>query len=401
MRPDNFIDGHPGRLVSTAMSGKQGWAYVPNPLPPVLHYDQQLTAAVERAARALGNLNGSCRMLPNPSLLLRPFMSREALASSRIEGTRAEYGQLLLLEEDEESSPADPDLQEVSNYIATLHTAWNTPSERPFSSGFLMELHRQLMQGVRGSTKGPGQLRPYQVLIGSALDDLNNARFVPPPPEMVRELLDELCQFINAPSEIPSLIRLAYLHYQFEAIHPFQDGNGRLGRLILPVILGMWGDLDLPLLYLSEFFEDHRDEYVDSLLAISQRNAWRPWILFTLKAIEVQSLDAVDRGRSLLALREELRQQYSMGRSSTVAYIIDALFQRPSLSVVSVARGAGVSYRAASMAVKVLVDDGVLHEVTGRKRGRLYLAPHIVDAIIRRRSHGESDTSNRSRPIDL
>ncbi len=324
-------------------------------------------------------------MLPNPTLLLRPFMSREALASSRIEGTRAEFDQLVLMEASEEGDVSDPDLQEVTNYIKALHTGWHKPIERSFSPGFMMELHQQLLAGVRGSTMNPGALRHVQVLIGNRNDDLHRARFVPPPPELVRDLLEDLCRYIEAQSDLPILVRLAIIHYQFETIHPFMDGNGRLGRLLMPLILGTWGALELPLLYLSEYFEDHRDEYIDALYAVSQRGAWNEWIIFTLGAIEQQADDAVVRGRQLLDLREQLRLLYGIGRSTSVMQIIDHLFSRPSLTVKQAADYAQITPNGAARIIDALVIDGVLEEVTGQKRNRVFLARGIMDVMTQRR----------------
>lgn len=386
MIPSEFTADAPGDMVKIASrSGQPGWAFVPNPLLPVIQFDGKMAYAAERAALALGNLNGSGRMLPNPTLLLRPFMSREALASSRIEGTRAEFDQLVLMEASEDGDVSDPDIQEVTNYIRALHTGWHKPVERQFSPGFLMELHQQLLAGVRGSTMNPGALRSVQVIIGNRNDDLQGARFVPPPPEMVRGLLEDLCRYIEIESDIPTLVRLAVIHYQFEAIHPFMDGNGRLGRLLMPLILGTWGALEHPLLYLSEFFEDHRDQYIDALYAVSQRGAWSEWILFTLDAIEQQTNDAVIRGQQLLRLREELRLRYQAGRSVSVMQIIDQLFARPSLNVKQAAAYAQITPSAAGRIIDSLVHDGVLEEATGRKRNRVFLARGIMEVMTQRR----------------
>lgn len=387
MIPSDFTAESPGTIVRIpSRTGQQGWAFVPNSLPPSIQFDQGITSAAERAALALGNLNGSGRILPNPTLLLRPFMSREALASSRIEGTRADFDQLVLMEASEDGEISDPDIQEVTNYIRALHTGWHKPVERSFSPGFMMELHQQLLSGVRGSTMNPGALRHVQVLIGNRNDDLLHARFVPPPPEMVRDLLEDLCRYIEARSDLPLPVRLALIHYQFEAIHPFMDGNGRLDRLLMPLILGTWGALDIPLLYLSEYFEDHRDEYIDALYAVSQRGAWNEWILFTLGAIEQQADDAVIRGRQLLDLREKLRLLYGAGRSTSVMQIIDHLFARPSLTVKQAATYAQITPAAAGRIIDALVQDGVLEEVTGQKRNRVFLARGIMDVMTQRRS---------------
>jgi Fic family protein len=181
-------------------------------------------------------------------------------------------------------------------------------------------------------------------------------------------------------------VRLAIVHYQFEAIHPFQDGNGRLGRLLMPLILGSWGLLDLPLLYLSEYFEDRRGEYVDALYAVSQRGAWKEWVLFTLDAIEHQSSEARVRGSTLMQFREDLRQQYQAGRSTSMLQIVDMLFERPTLTVNRVATRTGITYKSASKAIQLLVQDGVLEEATGNKRNRVFIAPQVLAAMTMRTS---------------
>ncbi|HEU0163399.1 MAG TPA: Fic family protein [Thermomicrobiales bacterium] len=360
---------------------------MPTELPFRISIDAEIASSAERAALALGNLNGSGRMLPNPTLLFQPFMRREALASSRIEGTQAEFGQLVLFEANEEADASNPDIQEVRNYLAALETGWNKPNDRPISPGFIMELHQQLLSGVRGASLNPGALRSVQVHIGSGGNDLSRARFVPPPPDFVRDLVENLCNYIQNGNDLPFLVRLAVIHYQFETIHPFMDGNGRLGRLLMPIILGAWGRLDLPLLYLSEYFEDHREEYIDLLLAVSQRGDWKEWLLFVLEAIESQANDAFRRGQRLLQLREELRSHYLHAtRSSVALHVIDRLFENPAITVKNAAAHANVSTQSATKSIELLVEDGVLEEVTGQKRNRVFLAPAIVEAMTARRS---------------
>lgn len=378
-----FTEHAPGTLVQiVTLSGEPGLAFVPALLPPSLVVDRDIAVAAERAALALGNLNGSGRMLPNPTLLYRPFMRREALASSRIEGTQADFDQLVLFEASDVEDASDPDVQEVRNYLAALDSGWTKPVERQYSPGFLMELHRQLLQGVRGSNMSPGSLRNVQVHIGVAGQPLTQARFVPPPPDFVRELLENLCVYIEQSDNLPSLVRLAVIHYQFETIHPFMDGNGRLGRLLMPIILGHWGLLELPLLYLSEYFEDHKREYVDHLLAVSQQGAWKDWVLFTLDAIEQQANDAVLRGQQILHLREDYRLRYQQKqRGATVLSIVDFLFEQPALTIRRAAELSGVTVRAATRAIDSLVADGVLREATGQQRNRIFAAPEIIAAM--------------------
>ncbi len=387
MNPSSFAPDAPGQLVSIASaSGKSAWAFVPSPLPPDLIADHGISEATARATLALGNLNGVGQMLRNPNLLIRPFVQREALASSRIEGTKADYGQLVLLEasDDEMAESEDPDLQEVANYTRTLFSGWHRPTDRPFSTGFLMELHSQLLDGVRGSEMNPGRLRSIQVLVGTQNDDTSSARFVPPPPEMVRGLLDDFCLYVVSDRQYASLVRLALIHYQFETIHPFMDGNGRLGRLLLPLTLGLWGELDLPLLYLSEYIEDHRDEYIEHLFNVSSKGDWRSWILFMLEAIERQAKESYLRIRELNDLREELRHRYQERTSGKTIQMIDQLFDKPSLTVKSTAKILNVAIPTATRIVDELVKDGVIEEITGRKRDRVFISRPIMDVMFAR-----------------
>jgi Fic family protein len=379
-------------MVSVAsLRGEAGWAFVPDPLPPDIQIDADLARATESASIALGNLNGLGRMLPNPLLLTRPFVRREALASSRIEGTRADFHHLVLVEAERDQKEPDPDIQEVTNYMQALMAGWRSQPDRPFTAGYIMDLHQLLTTGVRGQHKRPGELRSVQVLIAGPMDDLSQARFVPPPASDVRALLDDLTRYVSDDMGFPALIRLALVHYQFETIHPFLDGNGRIGRLLMPLILSGWGILDYPLLYLSEYFERHRDEYIDHLYTVSQRGAWREWILFVLRAIERQANDAFTRSRDLLAARQHLRAQYQARRSGHILTVVDRLFERPTTTYQDVVDLTGVAFNTARTIVQGLVSDGVLVEATGGRRNQVFFAPQIYAAII-----GTSDESNGS-----
>lgn len=394
MRPEDFTADSPGEMVAiSSANGEAGWAYIPYPLPPSIVMDAELTVLHDRAVHALGILNGLGRMLPNPRLLIRPFVRREALASSRIEGTRAEYDQLILHEVVHSEAAIQPDVQEVVNYMQALDAGWNRPSGRPISVSLIRELHQQLMSGVRGATKHPGSLRSALVLIGGPHDDLLRARFVPPPASQIHALLEDLSRFISEPSHLPALVRLALAHYQFETIHPFEDGNGRLGRLLMPLMLETWGLMEQPLLYLSEYFEQHRDAYIDHLYAVSQRGAWNEWIAFTLNAVRTQALDAVERGQALLQLREDYRARYQRGRSARVLLILDRLFELPTITVTDAATAAGVTFKAASRNVEQLVSDGILVEWTGQRRNRVYLATGILATILGRNEAQPSDVA--------
>lgn len=380
VRPEDFEEPFPGRVVAFADSlGKAAWAFVPDELPVDIAHDEELTSAAISAAIALGRLDGAAMHIQNPALFLRPFISREALASSRIEGTRADYNQLVLFEASGEEDEANPDIQEVRNYIDALFEGWSAQEDRAFSPGFIMDLHRILLSGVRGEAKSPGMLRQSHVFIGGPQDNAQTARFIPPPPSDVRPLLENLCVYVEEEGIVSPLIRVAIAHYQFEAIHPFLDGNGRLGRLLIPLWLHRWGQLSKPILYVSEFFEHHRDEYIDHLYRVSQRGAWKEWILFTLRAIEVQAIDAQKRSARLWHLREQWLAEY---RGGSTGHIIDALFSRPAISIKRAADYAGITPAAAGRIIKKLEEDGVVTEATGGRRNRVFLATEIADIIL-------------------
>lgn len=377
----------PGRCIAvSSQGGARAWAFLPETLPVEYTPSPKVQRLNERIALALGGIDVLGGMLPNPALLINPFVRVEAVASTRVEGTRADYDDLLV-DEAGESRPDDQleaDVDEVRNYVDATRLGWNKPSERPFSVGFLMELHEVLLEGVRGKYKAPGRRRDHLVHIGTEHQTISEARFVPPPPEGIRGLIDDLIRFVADDSTLRDLVRLALIHYQFETIHPFSDGNGRLGRLMMPLLLKEWGHLSHPLLFLSEYFERHRDAYIDHMYAVSQRGAWDEWIGFVLAAVESQSGVALERGRALLDLREELRTTYQTARAGKILTVIDALFDRPSITVAQAADIAHITKPAAKYIIDALERDGVLVERTGRQRRRAFLAPEIAETALGR-----------------
>jgi Fic family protein len=382
VRAEDFHPGFPGELIQIgSASGTEALAFLPNPLPPRIELSMSLATQAERSAIALGNLSGLGILLPNPYLLVRPFVRREALASSRIEGTQADFAQLALIEAEPGGGADNADIQEVVNYMSALNAGWQQPQERKLSTGLAKDLHRLLMHGVRGQDKGPCELRKRQVMIGSRGQRLHEARFVPPPSLEVRSLLDDLFDFADSETTFPNLVRIAFIHYQFETIHPFEDGNGRLGRLLIPLLLRQWSLLEYPLLYLSEFFERYRDEYIDGLYRVSTRGDWENWTQFVLRGIEVQSREAIIVGKKLIELREELRQLYATHRSPNILAIIDRLFERPTITFNEAAKITGTTPKSGRLLVRQLEEDGVLEEVTGQNRGMIFVARNIMAAL--------------------
>jgi Fic family protein len=382
MRREDFADSAPGKCVLTP----EGYvAFVPDPLPPSLEPSWRLHRADVEARAALGELAGLARNVANPHLLIRPFVRREAVLSSAIEGTVASPDQLVLFELDESAVADQPDVREVHNYVEALEYGLaqvRSAQGLPLSLRLLREMHGRLMHGVRGAQKTPGEFRRTQNYIRSGALSLAEAQYVPPPPAEMGEALGHLEAFLHTPSELPPLVRIALVHYQFEAIHPFGDGNGRIGRLLVSLLLCAEGLLPEPLLYLSAFFESNRSEYYDRLLAISLRGSWEEWLLFFLRGVAEQCADAVGRTGRVLQLWEAYRETLQVRRGSAVLLgLVDWLFASPAVSVSLAARVMGVTPAQASKHIRRLCEAGILREVTGRRRRRIFVAEGILRAI--------------------
>ncbi len=382
MNPADFGPNAPGRLIPT-IEGQ--FAFVPSPLPPALIYDQEMTALSAKAEYSLGELAGIGKRFPDAQILGAPFIRREAVASTRIEGTTATEEEVLVFEANPHGMTLSPDIQEVLNYRQAIEMGVTTLREVPFSRRLLRTVHKRLLLRGRGAAKRPGEFRTTQVYIGDAGQPIREARYIPPPPEEMDAALDALEKFMQPQYEdIPLLIKLALFHYQFEAIHPFADGNGRVGRLMIPLLLVNEEKLPSPLLYLSSHFERNRQAYMDHLLAVSQRGSWREWITFFLEGVAAQAEDAISRATELLALRDAWRGKLQKARGSTLTLqLMDNLFENP-VTTVSRARGRlQVSFPTAKRHIEKLIQAGILRDDPKRKRDRLYRAPAILKIINR------------------
>jgi Fic family protein len=380
MRPDDFTANAPGRLV-TAPEGHL--AYVPDPLPPDIDLKPGTVNLLADAERALGELKGVGQRLPNPHLLINPFLRREAVLSSRIEGTTAGLQQLLLFETAPSGERDDSDVREVANYVAALELGFSLLERLPVSLRLIREVHERLMEGVRGQEQRPGEFRHIPNLIGHRGATPATARFVPPPVNEMHAALNDLERYIGERgNELPFLIQLALVHYQFEVIHPFMDGNGRVGRLLIALQLRERAYLPQPLLYLSAYFEFHRDAYRDHLLAISRSGTWTQWIDFFLQGVAEQSSDTVQRSYQLLDLLQRY-QAWALAatRSGNLARLVELVFVRPVISIADVEEWLGVTQPAASRLVQQMVDRGILEEVTGRQRNRRFAAREILEIL--------------------
>jgi Fic family protein len=364
MKGSEFSVDSWGRLANLA-GGYE--AFVPKRLPPPLPPTWALSSALSRADRALAELAGAARSLPNPQVLVAPFVHREAVLSSRIEGTQASLSDLFFFESAPASGKAaggavaPNDVREVANYVTALEYG---------------------LEGVDGAGLTPGEFRTRQNWIGPPGSPLDDAVFVPPPVGQMERCLHDLEAFIHAPSDLPALVRIALVHYQFEAIHPFIDGNGRIGRLLVSLLMHSEGLLVRPLLSLSTFFELHREDYYRLLLDVSREGAWTAWIEFFLAGVEEQARDSIRRTKTLLDLRQRYRARFESARSSALLLkLVDGLLESPVLTIPQAAKRLGVTHRAATLNVQKLVDAGVVVEVTSRGRNRIFVARGILGAI--------------------
>ncbi|HEV8363090.1 MAG TPA: Fic family protein [Gemmatimonadaceae bacterium] len=376
MRAADFTAESPGGLVDIPPGVP---AFVPNPLPDVLPLDHAAVRLLADADHAIGRLVGAVGRMVNPFLIGSPLLHREAILSSRIEGTIATPEQLVLAEIGAPSAAAgDDDANEVLNYIRAVQHGLR--SKLPISLRLIRELHGVLMKGVRGGQDRPGEFREVQNFIGRPGAWIGDARFVPPPVRAMHECLDVFERRLHAADEqLPLLVKLALVHYQFEAIHPFRDGNGRIGRLLLPLLLVREGRLDEPVLYLSAYFERRREAYLDLLLAVSQRGAWLEWVRFFLKGVEESATESLAQANTLLKLRERYHERFRTARSfGVLQQLIDNLFASPSTTMMATAKKLKITPAAASANIRKLQEGDVLREVTGRKRDQVFVAHEIL-----------------------
>jgi Fic family protein len=377
MNPEDFSQRKTsGQMVK---SPQGAWAFVPNPLPPKLEPTWEMAQAVAQATGSLKQLAGVAHTLPNENLLLRPFLQREAVLSSRIEGTVADLQQFFVFEAEPEAELA-PNFEEIRNYVKALYYGLERSQSFPISLPLLKEMHAILMQGVRGQNKAPGEFRKTQNWIGGATPF--EARYVPPPPPEMNQALREFEKYLHAPSPIPFLVRLAFIHYQFEAIHPFLDGNGRIGRLLLSLLLCDKELLPRPLLYLSGYFERHRREYYDGLLAVSRESAWQEWTLYFLRGVDEQARDAALRATRLMDLWARYRQHLHDANATLSTHrLLDELFVYPSITAKGAEALLDISMRTARLAIDKLCEQGILKESTGKARYRVFMAEEISSIL--------------------
>lgn len=379
MDADRHPDTQFGQVRRTG--GKHGYlAYFPRPIPRQVPISQANLLRMADAEAALGRLAGAGRLLPHPHLLAGPYLRREAVASARIEGTQASL--LDVFDAEASGQPLGADVEEVVNYVRAMENGLQRLETLPVSIRLIREMHAVILAGVRGRDLQPGDLRTTQNWIGSAGATIDMATFVPPPPEELADLLSDLERFIHENPQLPPLVQAALLHYQFETIHPFLDGNGRLGRLLIVFFLVVRGRLPEPLLYLSPYFEARRQEYYDALQGVRQEGDLDQWLGLFLDGVATQAIDAITRAERLTDLRERYRGEVRAVTRGVANRVVELALEQPVLNARVVEDRLGVSRPAALKALRQLADLGILVEAAAGQRGQLrWRAQEILSVL--------------------
>ncbi len=381
MEQHGFDAASTGILVSTI--GKRN-AFVPHPLPPTNLDLNPLATQIAEASQAIGELKGIGRTVPNPALLIRPLQRREAVSSSGMEGTYTTLSDLYLFEAGVDDAGKREDNREVFNYVRALETAIEELGDLPISSRLFRNAHRILLTGVqrhRGAVVEAGELKREQNWIGGT-GRIETARFIPPPPKETADALDDLATFINREDRggIPPLIDAALAHYQFETIHPFADGNGRVGRMLITLMLIERDILPQPLLYMSPWLERHKDAYIDLMFDVSRKGAWLPWLDFFLQGVTASALGTIKVVEALQDLKSKYRNRFQQARrSALIPRIIDLAFEQPYMTITGVAEHTGVSYQSAANNIAPLVAAGIATEFGSHPK--LIVFHEVIDAL--------------------
>ncbi|MGE3182269.1 MAG: Fic family protein [Phycisphaerae bacterium] len=379
MRIESFTEFKNGTIVPiVTQTGAKNWAFVPRKLTGEVPLSGAVWPTIANARSAVGSLEQIRGILPNPLLLLKPLQTRDAISSSAIEGTYTLPTDLMLFDlnkeegEDSDVGPKRDAAREVWHHYEALRQGHNLMrDDHPIDQKLIAMLHSILMQGVKGYDKAPGEFRKSQVAVG-----VRPRRYIPPPADFVQECMNDLDSYIASTVECDPLVKSFIVHYQFEAIHPFPDGNGRVGRVLLSLCISRWCKLSMPWLYLSDFFQRNRSEYIQRLFAVSANGEWDEWIEFCCQGTIEQAEESVQRCTMLHKIRE---QYYSLFDQPVSRKIIDMIFQRPLITTARVARACNVTHQTARKHLKALADEGVLQE-SANTRPKYFVSPEIVNA---------------------
>lgn len=372
--PELSREGRSGRYVKQLQGYK---AFIPATLPPdpEIEYSEQLNESLSKAGIALGRLDGSIQILPNSDRFIDMYVRKEAVISSQIEGTQSSLSNLLKREAEFNDPDAPGDVTEVSNYVRAMRKGLSLLDTLPVSGRLVREIHEELLKNVRGQEKQPGEFRKSQNWIGAEGCSLRTATFVPPPPEQMLQAMSDWEHFLHADDHVPDLVKIGLAHAQFETIHPFLDGNGRVGRLLITLLLCERGILQKPVLYLSYYFKQHRQEYYDLLQGTRDKGDWESWLRFFIDGVNEVCEQATDTAKSIVELRERDRMKVidSFGQvAANGLKVLETLFANPYMTINKIRSILDISFPSASALMTRFEDAGILVEVTGQSRNRQF-----------------------------
>lgn len=382
MNPSEFEDSEAGEIVAYQIDGEKVSTFVPNPLPPSVEYDNEMVRLVEQAASNLNELDGISTNLPSPEVFIRPYILKEAVLSSQIEGTQTSFEEAVVNSLSESEIESRKDMEEVQNYVKALNYGIDRLGKEPLTVDLIKRIHEKLMSGVRGQDKSPGSFRDKQVHTGDIGAPREDADYVPMRPEKIEESMENLVEFINEESETPYLVKSALVHYQFEAIHPFEDGNGRMGRLLIVLDMIDQKKLSRPLLYLSEFFNNNRGRYYDSLMKVSRDGDYVNWIKFFLRAVKVQSNESRKSAQKILEKKEEYKSKLRENNErEEVIVLMENIFDLEPRTVNEVSEELDVTYHTARNYIKKLQDYGVLDVKDETAKQKEFVAKDLIEIM--------------------
>ena len=371
------------------MNASSGYkAFVPAPLPPEppIQYDEDIQSLLSQADRKLGRLDGITQILPNPELFVAMYVKKEAVLSSQIEGTQASFVDVLSAEYNQIDDQRQDDISEVVNYVNAMNWGLEQLETFPLSLRLIKNIHKRLLQNTRGSQRSPGEFRRSQNWIGPAGCNLNTATFVPPTVPDMESALADLEKFFHQEDRIPALVKIALIHAQFETIHPFLDGNGRMGRLLITFWLCQQEILSKPLLYLSYYFKENRSEYYDRLMDVRKKGEWENWVKFFLRGVAEVADEATTSAKAILKIKDEVSKKlYSMDNgNSNYQRLLDYLFEQPFIKRSDVEKMLGVSNPTAGNIIETFCQMGILQDCTPQKsRNKLYAFAEYLDILER------------------
>jgi len=383
MNPEEFETERSGEVEIYEKDGDNIPTFVPKPLPPEIDYNQGMVKLIEDAASNLNDLKGTGRNLPNPNIFVQPYILKEAVLSSQIEGTQTSFEEAVIRGEPEQPETREErDIQEVRNYVEALRYGLDRLDREPLTKDLIKRIHEKLMTGVRGKSKSPGEFREKQVHIGEVGAEREDADYVPMRPEKIDEAMRDLVSFMNNDNSMPYLVKSALAHYQFEAIHPFEDGNGRVGRLLIMLDMIKEDRLTEPLLYLSEYFNKNRSRYYDRLLQVSRKGEYEEWVSFYLRAVKNQARDSTDTAIKILDKREEYRERLRDKEvPENTMVLMENMFDLRPRTISDAADELDVNYHTARGYVVNLVEEGIVEEREKRGREKQYILGELLEMM--------------------